>query len=108
MTAVNKKNKLIKEKRKKIKFNPFKFSRMLCLTLILLAVMSPFYKTSASGFTGKEYQEVVVCQGDTLWEISKKYSHNENLQKVVYEIRKLNDMKHSNIYPGQKIKIPLN
>lgn len=108
MNTANTKTRVSKEKKKKIKFNPFKFTKMLCLTLVLLAAMSLFFKSTASGFTGAEYQEVVVRHGDTLWEISKDYCVNENIQKVVYEIRKINNMKHSDIYPGQKIKIPLN
>ena len=104
----NTKNKVSKEKRKKIKFNPFKFTKMICLTLVLAAAMSFFFKSTASGYTGAEYREVVVHHGDTLWDISKEYCVNENIQKVVYEIRRINNMKHSDIYPGQKIKIPLN
>ncbi len=108
MNTGNTKKGVPKENRKRIRFNSFKFIRMICLTLVLLSMMSLFFKTTASGFTGDEYKVVTVQRGDTLWEISKNCSNNENIQKVIHEIKKINNLEHSGIYPGQKIKIPIN
>ncbi len=43
----------------------------------------------------------IVRRGDTLWEIAQAYGSS------VYEIRSLNNMRSSRIYPGQQLIVPL-
>ena len=55
-----------------------------------------------------EIDKVIVQNGDTLWNLAKRYyGENTDLREVIYEIRKINNMNNSDIRPGQKIKIPL-
>lgn len=55
-----------------------------------------------------QYEELQVIEGDTLWDIAKLYlAPNEDIRRVVYDIRKFNDMSTGYIYPGDIIKIPL-
>ncbi|MGG4145413.1 LysM peptidoglycan-binding domain-containing protein [Paenibacillus algorifonticola] len=52
-------------------------------------------------------QTVVVTQGDTLWELARKYSDNsEDIRWSVYQIRERNHLSSPDIWPGQKLVIP--
>ena len=70
------------------------------------AIMSPV-KTSALALAGTkpadDYRIHTVAHGDTLWAIAKKYLGNGSRYT---EIVKLNGLKSSVIYTGQKLKIP--
>lgn len=70
------------------------------------AIMSPV-KTSALAVAGtkpsEDYRNHTVVHGDTLWAIAKKYLGNGSRYT---EIVKLNGLKSSVIYTGQKLKIP--
>ena len=70
------------------------------------AIMSPV-KTSALAVAGtkpsEDYRIHTVVHGDTLWAIAKKYLGNGSRYT---EIVKLNGLKSSVIYTGQKLKIP--
>lgn len=70
------------------------------------AIMSPV-KTSALAVAGtkpaEDYRIHTVVRGDTLWGIAKSYLANGARYT---EIVKLNGLKSSVIYTGQKLKIP--
>ncbi|NLY86075.1 MAG: LysM peptidoglycan-binding domain-containing protein [Tissierellia bacterium] len=54
------------------------------------------------------YFEVEVVEGDTLWTIVSRYiTERDNMQKIIYDIKKFNGMDDSLIYPGDIIKIPI-
>jgi len=92
-------------KRKRV--NPVKVLRLAVVTLLLVIIMIFTVKTSASGSPKVRFVEVTVCPGDTLWDISREYTRGENIEKVIYDIKKINKMQKSDIYPGQTLKIPL-
>ena len=57
-----------------------------------------------------ETTEVSIQQGDTLWSIAIEVNNGRyNNQKVVWEIKKLNNLDggRTHITPGQSIKIPV-
>jgi len=95
----------IRIRRKKLNYR--KFVRIISITLILMVVMIFTVKSNASGLTKDSFKEIIVCQGDTLWTISKYYGNGEDVQKVIYDIMKFNSLEKSDIYPGQRLKIPL-
>lgn len=70
------------------------------------AIMSPV-KTSALAVAGtkpaEDYRIHTVVHGDTLWGIAKTYLASGARYT---EIVKLNGLKSSVIYTGQKLKIP--
>ncbi len=55
-----------------------------------------------------EPQEVMVIQGDSLWNIAQSIPGSEHvdLRKVVHEIKKLNGLTTSSLSPGQVLIIP--
>lgn len=53
-----------------------------------------------------EYIDYTVSKGETLWSIAEEYKEkNEDIRQYIYEIKKLNNMKNSNIYENKIIKI---
>ncbi len=54
-----------------------------------------------------ELVQVVVNKGDTLWYIAKKYGNpSKDVREVVFQIKSINGLSTSNIYPGQIIAVP--
>lgn len=52
--------------------------------------------------------QVEVVEGDTLWTIAESFTDDEvDIRKTVYEIRKTNNLRTAEIYPGDVILIPL-
>lgn len=49
----------------------------------------------------------VVDTGDTLWSIAAEYAEGRDIRKVIYEIKYINGLRTSMIYPGQELRIPL-
>lgn len=92
-------------KRKKV--NALKLIRMVSFTLLISFAVLFTLKSTASGLTKDSYIEVIVQQGDTLWEIANQYNGKENIQKVIFEIIEFNNKQNSDLYPGEKLKIPM-
>lgn len=93
-------------KRKKI--NAFKLLKMLCITLMLISIITVAARSSASGSTDNNFLEITVCRGDTLWDIAREYKTDQNIQAYIYKIMEMNNLDKADIFPGQKLKIPLN
>lgn len=54
------------------------------------------------------YQSVMVHQGDTLWDIAKKYkSEAETTEHMIDKIQECNQMRSTNIKAGVRILIPV-
>lgn len=54
-----------------------------------------------------KYEIVTVQNGDTIWDIAKKYNvQDKDLREFVYKIKKENDMFGDLITPNQKLKVP--
>lgn len=51
-------------------------------------------------------QTVVVQANDTLWDIADGLDLDQDVRYVVQEIKKLNGLNESTIYPGQKLLVP--
>lgn len=98
--------------KKRTRFNRRKFiSRITGLVLlVVLAVMS--YLSLSGTLTADALEDKVteyyqIQKGDTLWEIAKRYqAPNEDIRAVIYEIRQLNALESTDIYPGQVLIVP--
>lgn len=54
-------------------------------------------------------QEVTVREGDSLWKLSVRYQEEANMdvQRLVEEIKVINELEDVVIYPGQTLLIPI-
>lgn len=52
--------------------------------------------------------EVVVSPGDTLWSIAKAVRPNQDPRETIYDIKAINLISGSQVFPGQKIQVPAN
>ncbi|MTI70257.1 MAG: LysM peptidoglycan-binding domain-containing protein [Firmicutes bacterium] len=89
--------------------NKFRFIIfMTCLILLLLTTTSIILNTNkVFSTTYQEYKTIVVDKGDTLWEIaSNNNPKEEDVRKVIYELKVVNNLKSAYIRPGDILKIP--
>jgi LysM repeat protein len=54
----------------------------------------------------EHYETHVVAPGETLWSICKEYNPKAvSMDEILYETRKVNNMRTSNIYVGDVIEV---
>lgn len=89
-----------------------KFVRTISILIILICMVIIFTKNTYS--KGEiSYKEDYIYEGDTLWSIAKneiennKYFENKDIRNVVDELKSVNDFSCSELYEGQKIRIPI-
>lgn len=82
--------------------------KVISVTFILIAIIAIF-NSFELGSTNIKTEAVVIQENDTLWNIANTYctNDNSNIQNKISEIKKINNLKNSNIYAGQTIYIPL-
>lgn len=83
--------------------------RFYAILLVLAVVMfSSYLMVSANdGDSNTAYNTICVSSGDTLWGIAKEYNPNGDIRKLIYEIKKINNLSSSQIYAGEELKIPV-
>ncbi|HOJ10821.1 MAG TPA: LysM peptidoglycan-binding domain-containing protein [Clostridiales bacterium] len=84
--------------------NKVRFAIFLSTTFLLLSIV--FFKTTVDGYKEKTYQEVKIKKGDTLWEIAKANKKGGDIRDFIYNIKEINELSDSIIYPGMVLKIP--
>lgn len=52
--------------------------------------------------------EVVVSPGDTLWSIAKAARPTKDPRETIYDIKAMNLISGSQVFPGQIIQVPAN
>ncbi len=83
---------------------------IIVMTVIIIALLIIISVFSYKALTKKEiyYKDIEIKSGQTLWEIAEsEFGQNIDIRKYVYKIKKINNLKNSNIQPGQIIKIPI-
>lgn len=90
----------------KTRFYLFIITLLIILTTSILLILDRKEVHSSCYHTAHE--EFQVLEGDTLWDIASIYlSPGEDIRKMLYDIRKFNNMDTGHIYPGDIIKIPI-
>lgn len=80
---------------------------MILIALIIVAVLL-FAKVLESTTDQIEWYEetYIVRRGDTLWEIADQYCPaNVDKREWIYEVKCLNGLEDSSIYPGQRLRV---
>ncbi len=96
------------KKRHRIK-SKFRFCLTVTILLVILIsaagnLMGP---NQALSLTKPVYTEIMIVNGDTLWELAKVYGpDDQDIRKVVHAICKINGISADSIQSGQKILIP--
>ena len=87
----------------------FRFTVFLILFSLSVFLMGGlFISTNSSASGPQEYITVEVKPGDTLWHIAIDHSNKgKDTRKLIYEIKTINSLSDSSIFPGQLIKIPV-
>lgn len=75
------------------------------LVILLSAMFMLLFQSPAKGDSIPEYTTILVSKGDTLWEIAKQFStENEDIRNKISEIKEINNIS-STIKVGQELKI---
>lgn len=76
------------------------------MLLVVFILMAMYFTAVKSQGHSDSRQEVLVEKGDTLWEIALNYFPHVDPRKKVTEIKRLNNLEVSMIYPGQILRLP--
>lgn len=91
----------------KKKFKRFIIVSILLLTIFIYGLMALITKNSVRSMEIKNDDYIIVSAGDTLWQIAQKASReSKDPRRLVYDIKKANGLRSSNIYPGQVLLVP--
>lgn len=77
---------------------------VICFVIILAGKTSSHIEMS--------FKRVYVSYGETLWEIARiesknnEYYANHDIRYIVKDIKNRNNLESSNLYPGQELLIP--
>lgn len=76
---------------------------MSFIFVVLISIFS-FVGSKVFSYTAPEYHTIVVSEGDTLWQIAMR--GGGNIGENIYQIKEVNSLNSSCIYPGQVLKVP--
>ena len=84
--------------------NKKRFIISMSLLFSLVIFTCCLVSSKVFSYTDPEYHKIIVSEGDTLWSIAQK--GGGNIDKTIYQIKKLNALPSSCIYIGQELIIP--
>jgi len=86
--------------------NKARFFAFILVTIFLTACL--LARNAVYGYNEEtRYVTVTVKSGDTLWTIAESFYDKGDIRKHIYNIKKANNMKSCEIFPGNKLIIPL-
>ena len=95
--------KLMKMSEKYIKI-AFKVLAIVSVSIFLITSLGLI----SSGQDKTKLVQVKVDHGDTLWKIADNYyDNNVDLRKMIFRIKKINNLNSAMLQPGQSLKIPI-
>lgn len=84
--------------------NMKRFITFLSVLFIAISFLTNMLLNKVFSHEEEKYKNITVCQGETLWSIASNLKGNIN--KNIYDIKKLNNLDNSNLYIGQELIIP--
>lgn len=87
-------------------FKSWKKNILIIISLILIILF--LIGLTSHGNNNVSYIKIKVKPGQTLWNIASDYNtKNEDLRKLIYQIKKINKMDNVILNPGDTIKVPI-
>ena len=89
-----------------------KFIRSIIILVILIFIVSLIFSKATLSYKQIEYVSVYVDYGDTLWKIAENqketndYYKKRDVRDIISDIKKVNNLKSSDLYVEQELKIP--
>lgn len=89
--------------------------KMLVIPIVIVTALVWFsysminMPSAEERYEDMEHYSVVVRSGDTLWSIAEDNIDEDNpkdIRKVIYDIKKMNDLDNDFIQPGRLLKFP--
>ncbi len=101
----------MKDKSIKLKLNPKKFITVVLFGIGLISCLNLGIKVTATNYLSTNekiaYIEVLVKNGDSLWNLTETYYNgSDDIRKVIYQVKKMNNLTNVNLIPGQMLRIP--
>lgn len=84
------------------------FPRFIISMIVIVCIVSflvSMLTTTVFSASPEVYEDIIVSEGDTLWSIASKIDGDIN--KNIYEIKKINNLQSSIIYVGQELQVPI-
>lgn len=81
-----------------------RLAAIVLLAGMILGLVGP--RLWASGGEDSAQAVHVVNVGESLWELAKKYAPGKDPRVFAYEVRQLNGLSQSYVFPGQRLIIP--
>ncbi|WP_366921790.1 LysM peptidoglycan-binding domain-containing protein [Metallumcola ferriviriculae] len=79
---------------------------ILCVTIVMWLLGASFFDQNAVG-SDQEMVQIVVEEGDSLWSICKELQMEGDIRRMIYQIKIINNLEQSTIYPGQVLLVPV-
>lgn len=76
------------------------------IMVVTAVIVTLLFAVSAQGYGEPVRRTVTVSRGDSLWRIALKNKKRGDTRKYIYEIKRLNNLKSSDIYPGDELLLP--
>lgn len=82
------------------------------LFIIVITFFIILFSNISLSHDNNTYKTISVSRGDTLWSIAKEIKNNntsysdKNIQEIIYEIKRINNISDSNLKVGQELSIP--
>jgi|SRR6056297_1471040 len=89
--------------------NMFRFKVFITISLVIVLLFT-FYNFKAFSASKEEHQyiEILVQDGDTLWDITKEYyDGTKDIRRIVHDVGNINGIEGAMIKPGDRILVPV-
>lgn len=97
----------MKNKKRRKKYVVKSRSRLiLSIVILFLSVAGIFFAAKAYSLDKTAFTSVQVVPGDTLWGLASRYNTGGDIRKLIFDIRRINELPDSTIYEGQTLIIP--
>lgn len=86
------------------RFFTFLLLLAVCVNILFIYIYLP-KNTQADAV--EKTRIITVCAGDTLWSIAEEHVGESDIRNSIYEIKKLNELKTSELTIGQELLVPV-